>query len=210
MHRFDAGPYGVALTPLARMMQSALLVPQITHLLELRRSRAIARGTYLWAPPKGIITFFRLLHAIYLMPIMAQWWPSLHSYLSADSPLPWPNARSAKAPAGLGAPSGMQVTSHWLSDTGLLLLRCVQLLFFAVTLTLEGTTGESAALAHAARCHREYAGSAAKLCQRSPISDSCKTLVASDLVKAMRGIAYLCLSATLSSKLRALPAVVAC
>lgn len=36
----------------------------------------------------------------------------------------------------------MQVTSHWLSDTGLLLLRCVQLLFFAVTLTLEGTTGE--------------------------------------------------------------------
>ncbi|CAK0756813.1 hypothetical protein CVIRNUC_002486 [Coccomyxa viridis] len=34
------------------------------------------------------------------------------------------------------------VTSHWLSDTGLLLLRCVQLLFFAVTLTLEGTTGD--------------------------------------------------------------------
>lgn len=36
----------------------------------------------------------------------------------------------------------MQVTSHFLSDTGLLLLRCVQLLFFAVTLTLEGTTGQ--------------------------------------------------------------------
>lgn len=35
----------------------------------------------------------------------------------------------------------LQVTSHWLSDTGLLLLRCIQLLFFAVTLTLEGTTG---------------------------------------------------------------------
>ena len=37
----------------------------------------------------------------------------------------------------------MQVTSYCLSETGLLLLRCVQLLFFAVTLTLEGTTGDS-------------------------------------------------------------------
>ena len=81
---------------------------------------------------------------------MAQWWLSLHSYLNAESPLPWPNACSIMAPANLNAPSGMQVTSHWLSDTGLLLLRCVQLLFFAVTLTLEGTTGESSALAHAA------------------------------------------------------------
>lgn len=36
----------------------------------------------------------------------------------------------------------VQVTSHWLSDTGLLLLRCAQLLFFAITLTLEGTTGQ--------------------------------------------------------------------
>ena len=35
----------------------------------------------------------------------------------------------------------MQVTSYWLSDTGLLLLRCIEFVFFAVTLTLEATTG---------------------------------------------------------------------
>ncbi|BDA46508.1 hypothetical protein COCOBI_08-6020 [Coccomyxa sp. Obi] len=34
------------------------------------------------------------------------------------------------------------VTSFWLSDTGLLLLRCIEFVFFAVTLTLEATTGD--------------------------------------------------------------------
>jgi hypothetical protein len=38
--------------------------------------------------------------------------------------------------------AALQVTSYWLSETGLLCLRGIQLLFFAVTLTLEGTTGK--------------------------------------------------------------------
>ena len=51
--------------------------------------------------------------------------------------MPTPILQYTEYPVGLYP----QVTSYWLSETGLLALRGIQLLFFAVTLTLEGTTG---------------------------------------------------------------------